>query len=368
MTSNRARQSHRGQTLVIVALGMAALIGMVGVVIDVGLQWGANRDTQNGSDASAHAGAVVIMKYLAGDATLQDAHVDQAVTNMAAETGITLEAVHYTDYLGARVGVAVGSGGPIPAGAQGVEVIASETHDTFLAQIVGITQLTATTDAVAVTGPVEDPCSSEGAQCPLIPVTVPNTQVTCGGQNKSIITENDWDLGVDIVVPFCGNNPGSVGWIDWTPPAGGDSELAAEICNPDQSIALPDWFYVTATGNTNSDPVQTCFENWIDEVIYIPLFDDTCRINPAEGNPCPAGEEPSGQNNWYHFPSYASFYLTGVYIKGNQSATCDQGNGATSCITGRFVDTSGTGTVSQYLPPDPDSPPISEFFSVQLIR
>jgi Putative Flp pilus-assembly TadE/G-like len=375
----RAHRNQRGQTLVIVALGMVALIAMVGVVIDVGIQWGVNRDTQNGSDATAHAGTVVIMNYLAGDTTLTDGDVKNRVDAMALETGIQLKSAEYVAYLPdangvlqpVSLGIDVGSGGGIPATAQGVAVVASQTHETFLARVVGITELSATTDAIAVTGPVPTPCQ-EGQPCPLLPVTFPNTVVTCDGQNKALITEEGWDLDSELIVPLCGHFAGGVGWIDWTPPAGGDSELAGEICSPDTSVTLPDWFFVTATGNTNSNPVQTCFENWLDQPILIPLFDDVCKIDPGEtngvDNDCPEGEVPTGQQSWYHFPTYASFYLTGVYIQGNHANVCDTGNGATSCFTGHFVDTSGTGTVGQYVPPDPNNPPISEFFAVQLIR
>ena len=134
-------------------------------------------------------------------------------------------------------------------------------------------------------------------------------------------------------------------------------------------MTLPDWFFVTQTGNTNSGPVQNCFETWVNKPILIPLFDDVCRIDPLANNPCPLGETPTGQQSWYHFPTYASFFLTGVYIQGNHRAECDTGNGATSCLHGRFVDTAGTGTVGQFIPPNPNAPPpVSEFFGVQLVR
>jgi hypothetical protein len=369
MNTRSSTRAARGQTLVILAFAMVGLVGMVGVVIDVGLQWADNRDTQNGADATAHAGAVVIMRYLTGsDPTADDGDVDTAVNLMAAQAGIDVVLAEYTNYLGERtIGVEVGDGGTIPAGAQGVYVVGTHTHETVLARVVGVTELTVHTDATAVTGPVPDPCAD--ARCPLIPLTVPNTQVTCDGQNKSVLTNDEWATHSVIIIPLCGNNPGSVGWIDWTPPAGGTDELAAEICNPDQSIDLPDWFDVTATGNTNSDAVQTCLEKWLNMPILIPLFDDTCRINPMEGNPCPEGEDPSGQNNWYHFPTYASLYLTGVYIQGNHAAECDTGNGATSCLHGSFEDTSLVGTAGEYVAPDPDAPePISQYFTVQLVK
>jgi hypothetical protein len=55
-------------------------------------------------------------------------------------------------------------------------------------------------------------------------------------------------------------------------------------------------------------------------------------------------------------PSFAFFQLCspstagcggayGAYISGNDSATCDTGNGATSCLVGKFVDILATGTV-----------------------
>jgi putative Flp pilus-assembly TadE/G-like protein len=371
MNGTSRKPAPEGQTLVIVALAMVVLVAMVGVVIDVGFEWAANRDAQNGTDATAHAGAVVLMRHMAaGDASLlDDDDVDAAVNAMADETGIDIVSAEYTDYLGATtIGVDVGDGGPIPAGAQGVYVVASETHETLLAKVVGITELTATTDAAAVAGPTEEPCP-DGQSCALLPVTFPNTQVTCDGQNRAVPTELPWQLGVDLVLPLCGNFPGGVGWIDWdVDDGGGNSELAAEICSPDVEVNLPDWFYVTQTGNTNSDPVQTCFERWLNKPILVPLFDDMCRIDPLADNPCPAGEPPSGQNSWYHFPTYASFFLTGVYIQGHHPAECDTGNGATSCLHGKFVDTSGTGTVGQYIPPNPNDPPVTEFFTVQLMR
>ena len=63
MNSHRSHASDRsrsGQVLVIVALGMVAFIAMVGLVIDGGNAWGQQRETQNGADSAAKAGAAVI--------------------------------------------------------------------------------------------------------------------------------------------------------------------------------------------------------------------------------------------------------------------------------------------------------------------
>ena len=65
----------------------------------------------------------------------------------------------------------------------------------------------------------------------------------------------------------------------------------------------------------------------------------------------------TGSNQWYRFPSFASFLLCdpanpacgglhGSYTQGNNRPICDTGNGATGCLVGAFVDFISTGTVT----------------------
>lgn len=365
MSIGKNSRSPRGQTLIIVALGMAVLIGMVGVVIDVGLQWAGNRDAQNGSDAAAEAGAVVLMEHMLGTPKT-DADVRNAVEEISDRNGIQLDYAEYTTWQGIPIDVEVGSGGGIPDGAQGVRVVGVRVHETLFARVLGVDELSATTDATAVSGPAE-PCPF-GGPCAILPVTVPVTVVTCDGQNKSIGTLEPWSNGVEYIIPLCGNNPGSVGWIDWTPPAGGNSELAAQICNPEPiDLDLPGWYYVTSTGNTNSEPVQDCWDTWIGKVILFPLFQDTCKTDPGESATCTDPAPIGGVNQWYYFPSAAALQLVGAYVKGDNSDVCDPsgGNGSTTCLVGSFVDTAITGKVGEWI--DDGSDPLSEFFAVQLI-
>jgi hypothetical protein len=368
MSSPGRPDAPRGQTLVIVAVGMVALVGMVGVVIDVGMQWGANRGAQNGSDAAAEAGAVVLMEHMLGaNPPKTNADVLAAVEAVAAKDEIELQVVEYTRVNGDFL-EEVGSAGAIPTGAQGVRVVGSRIHETFFARVVGVTELPVVTDAIAVTGPAE-PCPA-GGPCAMLPITIPTTIVTCDGQNKSVATEDSWigaPDGPEYIIPLCGNNPGSVGWIDWDS-GGGARELADEICDPHPpSLNLPDWYYVTSTGNTNSTPVQDCLDQWVGNEIMIPLFEDTCRTDPGDATECTDPAPIGGVNQWYYFPQAASLFLTGAYVSGNNSDTCDPsgGNGATTCLTGIFVDSAITGDVGEWIP-DAD-PSLSQFFAVQLI-
>ena len=64
-------------------------------------------------------------------------------------------------------------------------------------------------------------------------------------------------------------------------------------------------------------------------------------------------------NQWYRIPSFAHFRLCsdsdvdcqaagvqfGAYLNGNNKAVCDTGNGATSCIVGKFESIVRTGTI-----------------------
>lgn len=124
----------KGQTLVIVGVGMIVLVGMVGLVIDVGLQWGDNRGSQNASDASAEAGAIVLMEYMLG-ATHDDADVLVAVEDAAAAGEIEVDYAEYTDWQGVALdpAVEVGNAGVIPDGAQGVRVVGTRTRPCSLA-------------------------------------------------------------------------------------------------------------------------------------------------------------------------------------------------------------------------------------------
>ncbi|MDQ2933811.1 MAG: Tad domain-containing protein [Chloroflexota bacterium] len=370
----RSEEIARGQILVIVGLSMVGLIAMLGLVIDVGFAWAANRDAQNGIDAASQAGAIVMVQNMAGPTSRTDEEVAQAVAAAASANGITLDRAEYADWRGDPLNPSVGvgslpPGSAIPSGAQGVHGTGSLVHLTLLAQVIGIDRLTANAQATVVGGPASEPCPSTGV-CALLPLTFPTTIVTCDGQNRAIPTTDQWVKNTEYIIPLCGNNPGSVGWIDWNPPNGGTSELATEICDPHPpTLDLPDWFEVTSTGNVNSPNVENCLNKYAGQRIFMPVFDDTCRENPGEGNPC-TNPAATGQNQWYHFPSYAVFELRspkGAYINGNNKAVCEQGNnGATSCLIGRFVDSVSGGSVGQW---DPNAPPrVSTQYAIQLVH
>jgi len=364
----------RGQVLVIVAVAMVAIVAMVGLVVDGGFAWGKQRDTQNAADAAAEAGAIVMAQRLAGVVpTKTDADVERAVLLAGSENAVDPPDAWYTNITGDlldptgavttnRADAAKVGDDTIPLNAAGVEAIGSQSFPTFLVRVIGFDQLTVTAPATAVAGYVTDVCSAE-AGCDVIPVTVPVTVLGCDGQNDPEPADpvTDWSVTTTpITVPLCKNGPGNVGWLDWTPTGGGTSELEDSIRFPDNDqMTIPDWFYVTATGNINSTQIEDALnERWGGEVALIPQFDATCDAAPTGPglNDCPAGNlGGNGSNQYYHLPQFAAFqfcggtpnwcdgsggapaYAKGAYITGSDAATCDTGNGGTSCLAGRFV-------------------------------
>ncbi len=130
--NTRSKRRQPGQILVIFAVGLIAIIGGVAVVVDGGNALAQQRATQNGADAVAEAGTVVIAQYLmAGNSNTGavgpcptapadpwDFEVCKAVYGAAVNNNVEITSASYTDFKGDVLG-AVGSG--FPTGAQGVQ-------------------------------------------------------------------------------------------------------------------------------------------------------------------------------------------------------------------------------------------------------
>lgn len=398
---------------------MFAVVAMLGLIIDGGNAWANQRIVQNGNDAAAKAGAIVMAEQIAGVATPSggwDGAVATAIKKTAAANGISVTAAdgqvnaYYTDYCGIPLkldGTAalnadntydlasadrVGSGslptittttpdcpslsvGPVA----GVMVLGQDNIKTYFATLFGIHTFSINTQATAAAGYSTE---SPGA---FLPLTIPVDILTCDGSNNAVSTGFPWVADGQTVykVPLCSNSPGNVGWLDWTPPNGGTSELVCSILHPNNpSITFPSWQYVTSTGNVNggggqcSMSVEDAIRTYDGRIVTIPMFDLTCntknnatppdstmpaiKTGPLYGCPSEADLGGSGQNQWYRMPSYAHFQFCistdpacvaqgadyGAYISGNNKSICDSGgNGATSCIVGKFVEVLDSGTI-----------------------
>ena len=395
-----------GQTLVIFALAIVAIVAMVGLVVDGGNAFAQQRRAQNGIDAAAEAGTVQLARRMMGveptnTAAQWDALVLSSVTNTATVNGLT--AVGTPDYvdIDGNILAPVGTGS-IPTDAAGVHAGGTRDFRTYLAGVVGMNQFTAAVEATAITGYLES-VSANG----LMPLTFPVlfTQCETGGGSNRLVNPlignppgHDWPTGPSnlVALPFCSNGPGNVGWIDWTPPNGGANEVADSITNPSSGeVFSSHWYFVTETGAITS--LDDEMDYWEGRDIQLPIFevvpDDpltafdesllgTCRDEPNEPKDdltdCPTGSNGgTGQNQWYFFVTFAKFHLVDSFISGNHQTECNDsirlvapatsgsGNQINNCLIGYFKDPviAGPGQVSS-------GPPQSNFtpFGVQLIK
>lgn len=245
------RDGARGQILVIMAFGLVALLAMTGLIIDGGFAYTQQRANQNGTDAAANAGAIVLAQNAGTTPSKTDADVLAAITGTATANGVTTFEAYYTDVTGRLLrsdgaftgstanAVAVG-GGVIPpctdvttcvdGRASGVRVVGHRTSPSFVSRVIGIDSFPVSTGATAVAGYVADVCPAEQG-CGVLPVTIPVNQLGCDGSNKPVPLSPpvEYVQGEDYIIPLCMNGPGNVGWLDWTPTAGGTSELEAAI-------------------------------------------------------------------------------------------------------------------------------------------
>jgi hypothetical protein len=365
-------RSERGQTLIITALGMVILIALVGLVIDGGHAWGKLRQTQNGSDSVAKAGAVVIQHMLAEIGSPTDGDVCQAVEGAADVNDVELVTAEYTNAYGTVLGPVgpCSSGASIMAGAQGVKATTRQVFDTFLGGVVGIPTFTAQTDTTAVVGAEQIVCPA-AAGCGALPVTFPQSGEICDNTEAEFtIAEDNGDLVYDpyellaegtllnasnlAIIPLCPDNPGSVGWLDF-----GCGNLAEHIENPcNGSIPIPSWEQ-THTGNIN------CCEGELeaktgslvgvaedeDQVVAIPIHDFTCNVDLADDAPttaCSSYPDWSGEgnNNFFHMNFWIGFKLDEANTSGSDTpCESDPGTpkmvnpgGGLGCLKGWIID------------------------------
>jgi hypothetical protein len=368
----------RGQTLVIFVGGLIAIILGAGLILDVGFAWAQQRNAQNGADASARAGAVVLAQHQADGSASTKTGLDvwNAVHSTAATNLVSIGAndAHYTDWQGNALpgDPLVVAGGSIPAGAAGVRATATKVQGTFLIRVIGMNQWNVRQDATAVAGPTTG-CVDTLQGCNLLPITFPVTVLSCTNNGKSQPADpiQEWAKGQLITLPLCGGNPGSVGWLDWTPPSGGTSELTDVITNPPNvSVPLPSWQYVTETGDISALQVENAINQYAGEPVLLPFFDSTCNETPTSQtlSGCPdAAVGGAGQNQWYHITKFLSFQLDspkGAFINGNNTAACNVTN-ANECLRGAFITFITEGTVG---PPCVGDCPVGTAFAVQLIK
>lgn len=285
-------RDEKGQSVIIIALGMVAMLAFSALVIDSGYTYAQRRQMQNAADAGAFAGA----RELALGGTRADIYQriqEYSVTRNGAET---FEATFYPG--GEAVdNVAV----PPPAGSRGVVVTTTTTFPTFFAGVINREELGASANAAAQYGAVG---SMTGGVYPL------------AVEWEDFVYDTTYDI-------FAGGGPGNWGWISWvgspsqttlytslTPP--GDSETYTNPDDPaDHTLSVGDWVH-GSTGVMNSACIRAALDYFVDSQtpITVVVWDEV--------------RDPHGHNLDYRIAGFAAFVLEDYHLPHKR-------------ITGRFI-------------------------------
>lgn len=337
------------------------MIGGVALLIEGGNAYAQQRSVQNGADAAANAGAMVLAQRLAG-VTLTDANVASAISASRTANGLDANSAYYTDVAGnpidaagnvttAALAAEVGGGtnnptAIIPPNAQGVHDGGSRTFGTSFGRVIGINQLASSADAIAVTGRL-----TGGV---FLPVVFPVNIVDCEVNGDLGIGEDQWSLsqppllphptGQEYIVPLCKTGSGSFMILDLDP----SKTCLQEVTDPPaiQFDTFPT--YVNSdNGNDCSNRIDTAVNSLQGQVVMVPICDGECTTS-------------GGSNAQYHVIKVASFFIdymsstndpNNSKCKSTTSPTYGttivpiRGNGSDSCIAGWFLRYINTGPV-----------------------
>ena len=404
MTLPRVAPRSSGQALAITAIAFVGILAMVALVIDGGNAYAQQRMTQNGTDAAAEAGAVVLANRLVG-LPVDDAMVWAAVDSVGDDNDVTITSAEYTDATGAALGVAVG-GGVLPTDAAGVRAYGNRAFDTFIGGIVGLTDFNANTKATAVSGFKKSTCDiSEG--CALLPIAPTSVETECPlPPSEPIVvgpepSGHPWpeDPAVSIL-HLCTSGAGSVGWIDWTfayggtPDGGTEATIDSTITPDNPAITFPTWIQINQTGNTAASTLQDAINRYSGQPVLVPIFSHTCGSDPIPpfdvvGNEpgategCQANlDDGNGTQMWYYLSGVDSLllcgpgvdgcdappvWLQGAYLSGSSDTNTYCGtSGGIGCLVGKWVaGYSSPGAIDANFP---GTPSFNSGITVQLIR
>lgn len=237
------------------------LIGLLGIVLDMGYSNVIQKRMQAAADAAALAGA---RDLAAGEAdSVAIARMQQILTANKADASLST----YTVSNGSTT-----------------EVWARVILPTLVSGLFGIDEIEIDAYASAATGQIQE----SGSLMPFI------TQ------------EAEWVVGQPVTLIGDKNGPGNFGWIRWAGQNPSTPTLQYNLNNPSQSDTIAIGDRVNGHPGVSFNPVQSHLNAWIGKTVTVILYD-------------PAETQGNGNNLTYKTRGFAYFVITGTYSHGNDS-------------------------------------------------
>lgn len=264
------KRKERGSILVFVALSLASIVGVMGVVVDGSRVFAERRQMQNAADAAALAGARALDNVATGfEGSIRTAAVNAAVTNGADASTIVCRFVDevLTD-LGACPTTATGTAAVIKSTVAGVRITASAVKGTTFIKAVGAKTFTAKASAAAqIQGLRSGPA-------PFVMCAVGTSDPRSNGDGQAI----------PILLPDNSTNPAAVGQLyelqDPTAVGCGQSQNFKGLANYPADFPIPGpWDLLNGDHGVNVDKQvvagnDACTgspDNYINCVVAVPL-------------------------------------------------------------------------------------------------
>lgn len=317
------RRDERGVTIAVVALGMVALLIVVGLVIAGGNAFSNHRQVQNSSDASALAGATVLRAWLADESNSIDAagiwtavQANNTVNASSRSVASTLHCYIVTLPVVAggvttypRLGDCSSYSGTntsstlSPLTAYGVEVVKGDTQPADFIQAAGAKPITAAARAIAtVQAAVFTPPTIGSAD--IVVCAVATTDPRSGGTLGQVTAPDSRTPNAPISMLLSGSNtinPAAIGETYFIKgnavkkTCGTNGDFKGLACNPSNPpapcppAAVPG-YWDAATGN-HSGPFRntlatSCSPSVIGCTFALPLcYDASSGPPPAQALP-----------------------------------------------------------------------------------
>lgn len=255
---------ERGQSIVLVAFAMVALIIFTAIAVDMSSAYVGRRTAQNGADAAALAGTRQLADQVNHD-SFNDSLILFELEDFAQRNGVDgrVEGL-YLDGNGDPIEGAVVGGGFVPNDAWGIEATTYLTAPTFFGGILGFDGYPLQATAAAL---LEYAC---GVDC-LLPIAAHTMAFT-----STASCYNFWN----------GEGPGNFGWLNWS--IQGNSckqDDCSSVCLADNLdhencrsgfVHVGDWMAGT-TGVSNDSKVRKALDYYIDtpQEAVVPVWDIT---------------------------------------------------------------------------------------------
>ncbi len=337
MNTSKHLQSEKGQSLVLIALLMVALLGSLGVVLDGGGALITRRQSQGASDAAAFAGARTLAMRTDDSVSTEQAIWDRVVA-FGAANGVKSPGdikASFIDPGGTDICVINQNCGGVPASplATGIRVSSTlQLKPYFISLLVGNQPIPIRTVAAVQSGPPV-------AASRLKPMTL---KFPCDDLLETCFQTAD-EGGPEYQLFGDPQTGGNFQWTNYSDPCQTNtSDLEAYLMDTKVGgtvIADPDHLYMDPsspawmcgyTGVNTASQIRAALDYWLakpesERHWIIPVYDIM--------------NELSGSNVKYHVVMFADFVLTGYDFGAHRNPptfVCSGSDPNAKCIKGKF--------------------------------